>query len=204
MPIAVNKATGARNIHSIDPILPGILIKSNCIPRFAKRKLCLKGGSSLHCPFCGHPDSKVIDSRASDEMNAIRRRRECLICQKRFTTYERIEETPLMVIKKDGRREPFDRQKVINGLLKACEKRPVAYAVLERLADTVERELRNRMDQEIKSAVIGEVVMEGLKEIDDVAYVRFASVYRQFKDLAIFMEELQGLLGQRKKNTEES
>jgi transcriptional repressor NrdR len=137
-------------------------------------------------------------------MNAIRRRRECLICQKRFTTYERIEETPLMVIKKDGRREPFDRQKVINGLLKACEKRPVAYAVLERLADTVERELRNRMDQEIKSAVIGEVVMEGLKEIDDVAYVRFASVYRQFKDLAIFMEELQGLLGQRKKNTEES
>lgn len=158
----------------------------------------------MHCPFCGHPDSKVIDSRASDEMNAIRRRRECLICQKRFTTYERIEETPLMVIKKDGRREPFDRQKVINGLLKACEKRPVAYAVLERLADTVERELRNRMDQEIKSAAIGEVVMEGLKEIDDVAYVRFASVYRQFKDLAIFMEELQGLLGQRKKNTGES
>lgn len=158
----------------------------------------------MHCPFCGHPDSKVIDSRASDEMNAIRRRRECLICQKRFTTYERIEETPLMVIKKDGRREPFDRQKVINGLLKACEKRPVAYAVLERLADTVERELRNRMDQEIKSTAIGEVVMEGLKEIDDVAYVRFASVYRQFKDLAIFMEELQDLLGQRKKNTGES
>jgi transcriptional repressor NrdR len=136
-------------------------------------------------------------------MNAIRRRRECLICQKRFTTYERIEETPLMVIKKDGRREPFDRQKVIGGLLKACEKRPVAYAVLERLADSVERELRNRMDQEVKSTAIGELVMEGLKEIDDVAYVRFASVYRQFKDLAIFMEELQGLLGQRKKNTGE-
>jgi transcriptional repressor NrdR len=157
----------------------------------------------VHCPFCGHPDSKVIDSRASDEMNAIRRRRECLICQKRFTTYERIEETPLIVIKKDGRREPFERQKVIGGLLKACEKRPVAYAVLERLADTVERELRNRMDQEIKSTAIGELVMEGLKEIDDVAYVRFASVYRQFKDLAIFMEELQDLLGQRKKTTEE-
>lgn len=157
----------------------------------------------MHCPFCGHPDSKVIDSRASDEMNAIRRRRECLICQKRFTTYERIEETPLIVIKKDGRREPFERQKVIGGLLKACEKRPVAYAVLERLADTVERELRNRMDQEIKSTAIGELVMEGLKEIDDVAYVRFASVYRQFKDLAIFMEELQDLLGQRKKTTEE-
>ena len=158
----------------------------------------------MHCPFCGHPDSKVIDSRASDEMNAIRRRRECLICQKRFTTYERIEETPLMVVKKDGRREPFDRQKVIGGLVKACEKRPVAYAVMERLADSVERELRNRMDQEIKSSAIGELVMEGLKEIDDVAYVRFASVYRQFKDLAIFMEELQGLLGQRKKNTGES
>ena len=158
----------------------------------------------MHCPFCGHPDSKVIDSRASDEMNAIRRRRECLICQKRFTTYERIEETPLMVVKKDGRREPFDRQKVIGGLVKACEKRPVAYAVMERLADSVERELRNRMDQEIKSSAIGELVMEGLKEVDDVAYVRFASVYRQFKDLAIFMEELQGLLGQRKKNTGES
>lgn len=158
----------------------------------------------MHCPFCGHPDSKVIDSRASDEMNAIRRRRECLICQKRFTTYERIEETPLVVVKKDGRREPFDRKKVIGGLVKACEKRPVAYAVMERLADSVERELRNRMDQEIKSSAIGELVMEGLKEIDDVAYVRFASVYRQFKDLAIFMEELQGLLGQRKKNTGES
>lgn len=166
--------------------------------------LLLKGGTSLHCPFCGHPDSKVIDSRASDEMNAIRRRRECLICQKRFTTYERIEETPLVVVKKDGRREPFDRKKVIGGLVKACEKRPVAYAVMERLADSVERELRNRMDQEIKSSAIGELVMEGLKEIDDVAYVRFASVYRQFKDLAIFMEELQGLLGQRKKNTGES
>lgn len=158
----------------------------------------------MHCPFCGHPDSKVIDSRASDEMNAIRRRRECLVCQKRFTTYERIEEAPLMVVKRDGRREPFDRQKVINGLLKASEKRPVAYSTLEVLADGVERELRNRMDQEVKSTTIGELVMEGLKEIDDVAYVRFASVYRQFKDLAIFMEELQGLLGQRKKTTGES
>ncbi len=153
----------------------------------------------MNCPFCGHPDSKVIDSRASDEMNAIRRRRECLICQKRFTTYERIEEAPLIVIKKDGRREPFDRQKVLNGLLKACEKRPVAFATLEKSVDTIERELRNRMDQEIKSAIIGELVMEGLKEIDDVAYVRFASVYRQFKDLAIFMQELQDLLGQRQK-----
>ncbi len=158
----------------------------------------------MNCPFCGHPDSKVIDSRASDEMNAIRRRRECLVCQKRFTTYERIEEVPLIIIKKDGRREPFDRQKVLNGLLKACEKRPVSFATLEKLVDTVERELRNRMDQEIKSTTIGELVMEGLKEIDEVAYVRFASVYRQFKDLAIFMQELQGLLGQRKKVSEEN
>ncbi|MCL6588520.1 MAG: transcriptional regulator NrdR [Firmicutes bacterium] len=153
----------------------------------------------MNCPFCGHPDSKVIDSRASEEMNAIRRRRECLICQKRFTTYERIEETPLVVIKRDGRREPFDRHKILSGLLKACEKRPVPYAVLDQLADTVERELRNRMDQEVKSTAVGELVMEGLKGIDEVAYVRFASVYRQFKDLAIFMQELQDLL--RNKNT---
>lgn len=157
----------------------------------------------MNCPFCGHPDSKVIDSRASEEMNAIRRRRECLVCQKRITTYERIEETPLMIVKKDGQRQPFDRQKIINGLLKACEKRPVAYATLEKLVDSIERELRNQMDQEVKSTTIGELVMEGLKEIDDVAYVRFASVYRQFKDLAIFMEELQDLLGKRKNATEE-
>jgi transcriptional repressor NrdR len=158
----------------------------------------------LNCPFCGHPDSKVIDSRASEEMNAIRRRRECLICQKRFTTYERIEETPLVVIKRDGRREPFDRHKILSGLLKACEKRPVPYAVLDQLADTVERELRNRMDQEVKSTAVGELVMEGLKGIDEVAYVRFASVYRQFKDLAIFMQELQDLLRNKTITTKEN
>jgi transcriptional repressor NrdR len=149
------------------------------------------------CPFCGAPDSKVIDSRASEEGNAIRRRRECFICVKRFTTYERIEEAPLIIIKKDARREPFNRQKIMNGLLKACEKRSVPYATLEKLVDQVERELRNRMDQEIRSTVIGELLMESLKGIDEVAYVRFASVYRQFKDLAIFMQELQELLGKR-------
>lgn len=149
----------------------------------------------MHCPFCGCLDSKVIDSRASEEGNAIRRRRECLACQKRFTTYERVEEVPLIVIKKDGRREPFDRSKVLNGLVKACEKRPVSYATLEKLVNTVERELRNRMEQEIASSVVGELIMEGLRDIDEVAYVRFASVYRQFKDLGDLMRELQNLLG---------
>ncbi len=149
----------------------------------------------MNCPFCRGLDSKVVDSRASEEGNAIRRRRECLVCQKRFTTYERIEEAPLMVIKKDGRREPFDRAKVLNGLVKACEKRPVPYATLEKLVNTVERELRNRMEQEVASTVVGELIMEGLKGIDEVAYVRFASVYRQFKDLGDLMHELQNLLG---------
>lgn len=149
----------------------------------------------MKCPFCSDLDSKVIDSRASEEGNAIRRRRECLVCQKRFTTYERIEEAPLMVVKKDGRREPFDRAKVLNGLVKACEKRPVSYATLENLVNTVERELRNRMEQEVASTVVGELIMEGLKNIDEVAYVRFASVYRQFKDLGDLMHELQNLLG---------
>ncbi|MGE5606271.1 MAG: transcriptional regulator NrdR [Bacteroidota bacterium] len=149
----------------------------------------------MNCPFCSGLDSKVIDSRASEEGNAIRRRRECLVCQKRFTTYERVEEAPLIVIKKDGRREPFDRAKVLNGLVKACEKRPVSYATLEKLVNTVERELRNRMEQEVASTVVGELIMEGLKSIDEVAYVRFASVYRQFKDLGDLMHELQNLLG---------
>lgn len=149
----------------------------------------------MNCPFCSGLDSKVIDSRASDEGNTIRRRRECLFCQKRFTTYERIEETPLMVIKKDGRREPFDRAKVLNGLVKACEKRPVAYGTLEKLVNSVEREVRNRMEPEVASTVVGELIMAGLKGVDEVAYVRFASVYRQFKDLGDLMQELQNMLG---------
>ena len=151
----------------------------------------------MRCPFCSHPDSKVIDSRASEDGNAIRRRRECLICQKRFTTYERIEEAPLIVIKKDQRREPFERQKILNGLLRACEKRPVSIATIESLVSSIEKELRNRMDQEISSDTIGELVMAGLKKIDEVAYVRFASVYRQFKDVATFMQELQELLSKK-------
>jgi len=155
------------------------------------------------CPFCGHPDSKVIDSRASEENNAIRRRRECLVCQKRFTTYERIEEAPLIVIKKDQRREPFDRQKIFNGLLKACEKRPVSVACIEKITDAVERDLRNRMDQEIKSTVIGELVMKALKQADEVAYVRFASVHREFKDVETLMQELQDLLGKKTEKPEE-
>jgi transcriptional repressor NrdR len=157
----------------------------------------------MRCPFCSHPDSKVIDSRASEDANAIRRRRECLICQKRFTTYERIEESPLIVIKKDQRREPFDRQKILNGLLRACEKRPVSVLTIEQLIDSVEKELRNRMDPEVSSTTIGELVMSGLKNLDEVAYVRFASVYRQFKDLATFMDELQDLLSNKKKNQSE-
>lgn len=155
------------------------------------------------CPFCGQPDSKVIDSRASDENNAIRRRRECLECQRRFTTYERIEETPLIVIKKDDRRETFDRQKIRNGLLKACEKRPVSIITIERIIDTVERELRNRMEPEVRSTVIGELIMAELKQLDGVAYVRFASVHREFKDVETLMYELQELLGKRNDKPEE-
>jgi transcriptional repressor NrdR len=148
----------------------------------------------MRCPFCSRFESKVIDSRASEDGNAIRRRRECLHCQKRFTTYERIEEVPLIVIKKDQRREVFERQKILNGLLRACEKRPVSLSAIEQLVDSVEKELRNRMDQEIPSEMIGELVMTGLKKIDEVAYVRFASVYRQFEDVATFMHELHTLL----------
>lgn len=152
----------------------------------------------MRCPHCGHFESRVVDSRSSEEGLAIRRRRECLVCGKRFTTYERLEEEPLMVIKKDGRREPFDRQKILSGLRKACEKRPLSLESLEKIADKVEWALRNRTENEVPSSVIGEMIMEDLKEVDEVAYVRFASVYRQFKDLDIFMKELQSLLGSRK------
>lgn len=155
------------------------------------------------CPFCGHPDSKVIDSRASEENNAIRRRRECLICLKRFTTYERIEEAPLIVVKKDERREPFERQKILNGLLKACEKRPVSIVAIEKLADKVEREIRNRMDQEVKTTVIGDLIMNELQKLDGVAYVRFASVHREFKDVETLMQELQLFLGKKLEKPEE-
>lgn len=148
----------------------------------------------MKCLYCGHLESKVIDSRPTDEGGAIRRRRECLNCGKRFTTYEKIEEIPVMVVKKDGRREEFDSAKVLSGIRKACEKRPIPYAEIERVADDVVREVFNTLDQEVTSEHIGEIIMSRLKELDEVAYVRFASVYRQFKDIDEFMSEMKLLL----------
>ena len=148
----------------------------------------------MKCPYCGHPESKVIDSRPADENASIRRRRECLSCAKRFTTYETVESLPMVVIKKDGSRQSFDRQKVLRGMIRACEKRPVALAELERIADEIEQELQNSMEREIRTEAIGEKVMERLRKVDQVAYVRFASVYRQFKDIDTFMHELNKLL----------
>lgn len=146
------------------------------------------------CPFCGHLEDKVIDSRESKEGNNIRRRRECLACQKRFTTYERIEEIPFMVVKKDGRRERFDRQKILNGLLKACEKRPVPIPKLAELVDRVESEMMNEPERELSSTAIGEILMTRLKELDKIAYVRFASVYRDFQDEEAFFNEIRRLI----------
>ena len=148
----------------------------------------------MRCPYCNHPESKVVDSRPSDEGASIRRRRECLECHKRFTTYEIIESLPLVIIKKDGSRQSFDRSKILTSMLKACEKRSVPVAVLEQIASEVEQTLQNEMDREIPSTRVGQLVMEKLKGVDEVAYVRFASVYRQFKDINTFMEELTRLL----------
>ena len=151
----------------------------------------------MKCHFCLHEDDKVIDSRSSNEGKSVRRRRECLKCKKRFTTYGYIEEVPLMVIKKDGRRESFDRNKIIAGILKACEKRPVSVEKVDALVDRVEKELQKSFDKEVKAQVIGELVMDFLHKLDEVAYVRFASVYRQFKDINQFMKELKDLLSKR-------
>ena len=151
----------------------------------------------MKCPFCLHDEDKVIDSRSSNEGKSVRRRRECSKCKKRFTTYEYVEEVPLMVIKKDGRREAFDRNKIISGILKACEKRPVSVEKVESLVDRVEKELQKSFDKEVKAQVIGELVMDYLHKLDEVAYVRFASVYRQFKDINHFMKELKDLLSKR-------
>jgi len=148
----------------------------------------------MKCPFCGHQEDKVVDSRASSDELSIRRRRECLGCGKRFTTYEQVEQQPLMVIKKDNRREPFDRHKLLAGLVKACEKRPVSMDDLERLVDELERELSQQFEREVSSREIGERVMRRLHTLDPVAYVRFASVYREFKDVEQFMRELKDLL----------
>lgn len=148
----------------------------------------------MRCPFCGHNEDKVVDSRESNEFDTIRRRRECLKCAKRFTTYERTEEIPLMVVKKDGRREPFDRKKILAGLMKACEKRPVALEQVESLVDDIERELLRQDQKEINSRRIGEIIMSKLPAIDEVAYVRFASVYREFRDINQFMQTLKQML----------
>ena len=151
----------------------------------------------MKCPYCGFNESKVIDSRPADENNSIRRRRECLSCSRRFTTYETVESLPVVVVKKDGSRQSFDRGKVLGGMIRACEKRPVSYQALEGTVAEIEQVLQNQMDREISSAKIGELVMDRLKTLDEVAYVRFASVYRQFKDIDSFMEELTKLLAER-------
>ncbi len=148
----------------------------------------------MKCPFCGHEESKVIDSRPTDEGERIRRRRECLKCGKRFTTYEVVETVPVIVIKKDKSREAFDRNKLLRGLLRACEKRPVSLSVLERAVDEIETSLQNSLDREVESSRIGELAMNKLKVIDEVAYVRFASVYRQFQDINTFMDELNEII----------
>jgi len=150
-----------------------------------------EGLGSMRCPFCLHSDSKVLDSRQTEEGASIRRRRECTACSKRFTTYERLDEMPFLVIKKDGGREAFSRTKILNGMMRACEKRPISMETIEGIVDEIEREIRSGLDREVTSEHIGELVMDKLRELDDVAYVRFASVYRQFKDIDRFIEELQ-------------
>lgn len=148
----------------------------------------------MKCPYCGYHESKVVDSRHSDDYTNIRRRRECLSCQKRFTTYETVESLPVVVVKKDNSRQTFDRNKVLNGMVRACEKRPVSMAALEAAVTDIEQIIQNSLEREVKSEEIGELVMERLKPLDEVAYVRFASVYRQFKDINSFMHELNKIL----------
>jgi len=151
----------------------------------------------MKCPYCGFVEDRVIDSRPTDEGNAIRRRRECSKCLRRFTTYEKVERLPLMVIKKDKSREAFDRDKILNGLLRACEKRPVSFNELEKLVEEVESQIHNSLQREVTSQEIGELVMSKLKNLDEVAYVRFASVYREFKDINTFMDELRKLIDEK-------
>ena len=151
----------------------------------------------MKCPYCGYQESKVLDSRHSEDNTSIRRRRECLSCQKRFTTYETVESLPMVVVKKDNSRQSFDRSKILNGMVRACEKRPVAMADLEHAVDEIEQIIQNSLDREVSTERIGELVMERLKPLDEVAYVRFASVYRQFKDINSFMHELTKILEER-------
>lgn len=154
----------------------------------------------MRCPFCGHVDDKVIDSRSAQDGSSVRRRRECLKCERRFTTYEYIEEPTLMVVKKDGRREPFDRKKISAGVIKACEKRPISIERIEKLVISVEQTLQKKYDKEVDAAAVGEIVMDKLARLDQVAYVRFASVYRKFKDVSQFMKELKTILNKGKIN----
>ncbi len=151
----------------------------------------------MRCPYCDYYDSRVVDSRPTDEGQAIRRRRECASCLKRFTTYEKIEEIPLIVVKKDGNRQAYDRNKLLNGIIKSCEKRPVPIEKIEKIVDDIEKTLSNSLEKEVTSVEIGEMVMSELKDLDEVAYVRFASVYRQFKDVNSFMDELKSMLDER-------
>lgn len=153
----------------------------------------------MRCPVCFHPESKVVDSRPSTDNGSIRRRRECLCCGKRFTTYETIETIPLIVVKKDRTREAFDRDKVLKSIIRACDKRQVTMAQMEEIVSEIETSLQNSLQNEVKSSLIGEMVMDHLKELDEVAYVRFASVYRQFKDIGAFMDELNRLLSEKNK-----
>ena len=158
----------------------------------------------MKCPYCGAQDTKVIDSRPADDNSAIRRRRQCEQCGKRFTTYEKVEETILMVVKKDGRREAFDRSKMINGMIKACEKRPVSMAQMEDIVNDIEKTISNSMQKEVESYDIGEMIMNRLKEVDEVAYVRFASVYRQFTDVNTFIKEIEKLIEPVKGNADKN
>ncbi|QIB28157.1 transcriptional regulator NrdR [Caloranaerobacter azorensis] len=152
----------------------------------------------MKCPYCNYFETKVVDSRPTDEGQAIRRRRECVRCNNRFTTYEKIEEIPLIVVKKDGTRQEYSRDKILNGIIRACEKRPVSLKTMENIVDEIEKNLYNTLKREISTEYIGEMVMNKLKDIDEVAYVRFASVYRQFKDINTFMDELKKLLDEKK------
>ena len=158
----------------------------------------------MKCPYCDNPDTKVIDSRPTEEGHAIRRRRGCDKCNRRFTTYEKVEETILMVVKKDGRREAFDRSKMINGMIKACEKRPVSMAQMEDIVNDIEKTISNSMQKEVESYDIGKMIMNRLKEVDEVAYVRFASVYRQFTDVNTFIKEIEKLIEPVKGNADKN
>lgn len=151
----------------------------------------------MKCPYCGEQDSKVVDSRHSEDGSSIRRRRECLLCGKRFTTYEIVESLPIVVVKRDGSRQSFDRNKILNGMLRACEKRPVSLAAMEGVVDDIEQYIQNSLEREVRSEEIGELVMEKLKQMDEVAYVRFASVYRSFTDVNSFMQELNKILAEK-------